>query len=575
MKNSLVSKFKNSLDIYMKDIKLSFIVLFIAGCGLVYQYLLASYASRVIGSMETVIYTVITLMMLGMGGGAFLAKFFKNKFLAFSILESVIGLLAVFTIFIVSGTHALSNNLPIIISNLFNIPIEHVMQGGIINKIHTFLNSTTYIMAGVIGLLIGMEIPLIASIREELHKGKDLENNVGVIYGVDYIGAGIGATIYILVLMQIEIYTALGIVATTNVLIGFLFICFFRKNIKHTNIVVTVQVITALLIWIGCSNLSDWEKTLKQSMFKDPLIYSYNTQVQNLSLTKGKNIYTGETSLTFFINGKTQFSEEDEGIYHSFLVYPAIAAAGMPKDILIIGGGDGLALRDILRTNPNSVTLLDLDGKLINFFKNPVYDEEGLQINEEILELNENAFNDERVNVVLGDAYLNVKKLLFERKKYGAIIVDLPDPSHPDLNKLYTTSFYEVLNGLLADSGAIAIQSTSPYLAKNVFLSIGKTLKESGFIVNQYQHIIPSFGGQWGWTIGTKIYPSARDRLGNLDVFPIDDEFLTRGKVLGAFEFGKNYYQNLDNVQVNRLGSQKMYQYYLKSWERTTKSVFE
>lgn len=571
----ITDKVKKSFIVYKQDLKLSFIVLFIAGCGLVYQYLMASYAGRIVGSLETVIYTVLTLMILGMGCGSFLAKYFKNKFLAFSILESLIGVLAVFTFFIISGSHALANNMPHIISETFNVPIEQVMDGGIIANIYTFLNSVTFIMALMIGALIGMEIPLIASIREEIYKGKKLENNIGVIYGVDYIGAGIGAFIYILVLMKFEIYNALAIVAMTNVLIGFIFICFFHKYIKKVKTVVSFQIITSVLIIFGCSNLNNWELILKQSLFTDHLIYSKNTQYQNLSITKGKNIYNGETSLTFFINGKTQFAEEDEQIYHSFLVYPAIASSGMSKDILVIGGGDGLALRDILKTNPDNVTLLDLDEDLVKFFKDPVYDESGKQQNKELIELNEHSFSDERVTLIYGDAFLNIKKLAMERKRFGTIIVDLPDPSHPDLNKLYTTEFYDYLNVLLADSGAVVIQSTSPYLAKNVFLSIGKTLHNSGFIVDQYQHIIPSFGGQWGWTIGTKIFPSAKDRLKNMDVFPIEDEFLTRGKVLGSFEFGKNYFKNIEKVKVNRLGTQSMYNYYLKSWERTTKSVYQ
>lgn len=572
---SIFKKSEKSLLNLKEDAKLTFVVLFIAGCGLVYQYLLASYSGRVIGSLEAVIYTVLTLMIIGMGIGSFLARFFENKFLAFSVLESLIGVLAVLAFIVTSGTHVLSNNLPIIISDIFHLPIEYVMKGGVINTFERILNSSSYIMAFILGVLIGMEIPLIASIREELYKNKKLDNNIGVIYGVDYLGAGIGAFIYIFILMKVQIYTAMSIVASTNVFVGFIFICFFHKQIKKVKLVVTVQVLTTLFIWGACSGLSNWETMLKQSMFKDNLVYSYNTPMQNLSITKGVNVYTGETSMTFFINGKTQFAEEDEGIYHSFLTYPAIAASGLAKDILIIGGGDGLALRDVLRTNPKHVTLLDLDPELVNLFKNPVYNESGVQVNEELILLNENSFNDERVEVVFGDAYLNVRELMRKGKKYGAIIVDLPDPSHPDLNKLYTNYFYEMLNNILAESGVVSIQSTSPYLAKNVFISIGKTLKEAGFIVDQYQHIVPSFGGQWGWTIGTKIYPSARDRLTKLDVFPIEDEFLTRGKVLSAFEFGKNYYKNIDDVEVNYLGSQRMYQYYLESWSKTTKSVFE
>lgn len=560
---------------YKIDIKLAFVVMVIAGCGFVYQYLISSYSSRIIGSMETVIYTVITIMVLSMGFGSFLAKYFKHKFETFSILESVIGLLAVMTIFIISGAEALSNNLPIIIQETFGLPEEFVLQGGFIKTIHLLLNSATYIMAFILGTLIGMEIPLIAAIREKLYEGVELKNNVGVIYGIDYVGAGIFAFIWIFILMKLEIPVSLAILACTNVIIGFMFIFLFKKNIKKIKTVLSVQVISSIIILYACSSLNSWEHMLKQSMFKDELIYSKNTTYQNLSITKQINPYNQERILTFFINGKTQFSEGDEGVYHSLLVYPTLFAADMPENVLIIGGGDGLALRDVLRTNPKSVTLLDLDEDLVELFKNPQYTKKGEQINAELIEMNERAFHDKRVELKFGDAYLNVKQLIKENKKYGAIIVDLPDPSHPDLNKMYTVDFYKHLNFLLASNGAISIQSTSPYRAKNVFISIGKTLNEAGFNVDQYQHIIPSFGGQWGWTIGTKSLPYPKQRLKQLENLPYEDEFLTKEKMLSTFEFGRNYYKNIDKVKINKLGSNAMYNYYLEAWRTETKSVFE
>jgi spermidine synthase len=560
---------------YEKDIKLAIVVMFIAGCGFVYQYLISSYSSRVIGSMETVIYTIITIMVISMGFGSFLAKYFKNKFVVFSILESIIGLLAVVTIYFISGAEALSNNLPAIISEAYQLPPEYLPKGGFINTIYSILGATPYIMSFILGTLIGLEIPLIASIREELYKGTDLKNNIGIIYGIDYIGAGIAAFIWILFLMKLEVHVSLAILANTNVVIGFVFILFFRKNITKIKTVMGVQILTSILIVYLCAELPDWNKKLTQSLYKNEVIYTKNTQYQQLAITREINPYSNERILSFFINGKTQFSEGDEGVYHSLLVYPALMAANMPKNVLVIGGGDGLALRDILKTKVESVTLLDLDESLVNLFKNPVYSDGGEQINKDLILLNNRAFWDERVKVIYGDAYLNIKKLIKENKKFGAIIIDLPDPSHPDLNKLYTTDFYKKINYLLTDSGAVAIQSTSPYLAKNVFISIGKTLHKANFIVDQYQHIIPSFGGQWGWTIGTKIHPSARARIERFEELPFEDEFLTKGKILSTFEFGKNYYKNVDNIKVNDLGSNSMYNYYLESWRTETTSVFE
>lgn len=571
-----IQKAKGILNFSLiNDFKLSPLVMTIAGCGFIYQYLLASYSGRIIGVMEVAIFTIMTIMVLFMGIGSFVAKRFDDKFFSFSILESVIGMVAVSTIFIISGANALANQLPEIISNTFGVPVELFMQYGWVSETQDILNDASYFMAAILGLLLGMEIPFLAAIREELHKGTKLENNVGVIYGVDYIGGAIGAFLWIYFLMQYEIKDSVQIVAITNVVVGFLFILMFRKNIKRIKTALAFQVFTAIFIVLACSQIGNWQYTLQNSIYKDPLVYSENTKFQNFAVTQGVNNKTGEVRHSLFINGHTQFSDADEGMYHSLLVYPALIAAGLPENVLIIGGGDGLAARDILKTDVKSVTLLDLDARLVEFFKEPVYDKKGTQVNKDFVALTEGSFSDERMEFMFGDAYLNIKSLLSDGRKFGAIIVDLPDPGHPDLNKLYSREFYMMLNRLLEDTGAIAIQSGAPYSAKNAFVSIGKTLQASGLHTTQYQHIIPSFAGMWGWTIGVKSMPTVKQRLNNIAEMPIDDEWLTKGKMLSTFEFGKNYYKNVDKIKVNTIDNNATYLYYKDAWESLTKSVFE
>lgn len=567
-------KFKN-LNLSIIDLKLTFVVMIIAGCGFIYQYLLASYSSRIVGSFETVIFTIMTIMVFFMGLGAFVAKHFKNKFLVFSILESVIGIVAITNIFVISGANALANELPQIISDIFGVDLNLFMQFGWVSNIQEFLDYSSYLMAAILGLLIGMEIPLLASIREELFKNKKLENNIGVIYGVDYIGGAIGAMLWIYVLLKHEIQDSIQIVSITNVIVGFIFILMFHKNIKKIKTALCVQILTTIFIFSAGSIIGDWQYFLQNSMYKDKLVYSENTQFQNFAVTESYNHVTKEYRHSLFINGHTQFSDSDEGIYHSLLVYPALIASGLPDDVLIIGGGDGLAARDVLRSNPKSVTLLDLDPRLVEFFQKPHYDDKNIQINKFFIELNEGAFSDERVSFLFGDAYLNIKKLLANNRKFGTIIIDLPDPSHPDLNKLYSFEFYSILYQLLENNGAIAIQSGAPYAAKKAFISIGKTLQASGFHTQQYQHIVPSFNGQWGWTIGVKSLPSVKYRLASIKEMPIDDEWLTKGKMLSTFEFGKNYYKDIDKIDVNTIDNNKTYLYYTDAWTGLTKSAFE
>lgn len=559
----------------LKDVHLALFVMTIAGCGLIYQYLLASYSGRVLGSMEKVIFIIMTLMIVFMGVGSFIVKHFKNKFLWFSILESAISITALSTIFIISGAHALAFQLPNIIAATFGIPADLAPEHGFVENITVFLNSLSYIMAGILGFLLGMEIPFLAAIREELHGEGKLENNVGIIYGVDYLGAGIGAFIWIFGLIQLDIADALKYVTYTNVLVGFFFILSFKGHIKKVKTALFVQFFTAATIFFACQSIGDWQKMLEQSMFRDTIVYTENTQFQKFTVTRSHNKYSGEVVESLFINGKTQFSSADEGVYHSLLTMPVLTAANNPDHVLMIGGGDGLGLRDILKSNPKSVTVLDLDERLVNFFKEPVYDNDGKQVNAEFIAMNERSFHDERVSFMFGDAFLNIKKLMQQNKKFGAIIIDLPDPSHPDLNKLYSKTFYKMVNQVMTNEGAVSIQSSSPYLSKEAFVSIGQTLNASGFHTEQYQHQIPSFGGQWGWTIGTKSLPTAKVRIASSEKLSTDDEWLTKNKLLSTFEFGKNYYKNIDNIKVNTIDNNATYLYYQQAWERLTKSAFE
>ncbi len=255
------------------------------------------------------------------------------------------------------------------------------------------------------------------------------------------------------------------------------------------------------------------------------------------------------------------------------LVYPALAASARREAILIVGGGDGLALREVLRWEPRRVVLLDLDREVVAFFTHPVF-VDGRQINKRLLSLNEHAFSDPRVETRFGDAFITSNDLLEAGEIFDAVIVDLPDPGHPDLNKLYSARFYAKLHGLLAGDGAMSVQSTSPYHAKHAFLSIGKTIKYAGFQnVDQYHHNVPSFG-EWGWTIATKNGLSGRQRIERFGILPVDDGWTTRGLMLAAFEFGKHYFDELNEVQVNRLGSMVAYQYHHRDWE-TQLGIFE
>jgi len=556
----------SKLSVRQHDFVLFAIMGILAGCGLIYEYLLSHYAGRILGAVEQVIFAMIGVMIVSMGLGAFAARIFKSFFNAFAWLEVSIALIGVSAVLVLAATTALANILPQILLETFLLPPDLIPRGGAIAWAHKIASIIPYVAGFILGFLIGMEIPLIASIRETIH-GEHLEHNTGSIYGADYIGAGIGAAIWVMFMLSLPPTTAAVITASVNLLIGLLFYAVYRKRIRFGVWVVGAHFLVAAVIVSIALNGTDWDNAMEDLLYKDKVIFSYNTQYQHVTITERIMDPAKPKIVSMFINGRSQFASNDEVIYHAMLVAPVMHAAARHDNILIIGGGDGLALRDVLRWQPKSVDLVDIDAAVVEFFTTP-HTKKGKVINQALLDLNQHAFSDPRVHTYFGDAFVKVDELIQQGNLYDVIIVDLPDPSHPDLNKLYSARFYAKLKTLLTGDGAMVVQSTSPYHAKNTFLSIGKTVQYAGFMhVEQYHHNVPSFG-EWGWTIATKNGVSARSRLAQKDGLVVDDGWSTQGVLLAAFEFNQHFFDRLDSIKVNRINNQAAYQYHKADWEK-------
>ena len=540
----------------------------LAGCGLIYEYLLSHYAARVLGAVETTIFAMIGIMIVSMGLGSFAAKVFKNPFTNFAWLELLIALLGLSSVLIIATLFAFANTLPQIIANTYGLPPDLNPEGGIFLFIKNFASLSPYIMGFLLGFLIGMEIPLIARIRETLYE-KNLTHNAGTIYGADYIGAGVGAAIWVLFMLSLEITTAAVFTASANLVEGLVFYIRYHKKIKFSPAFLLCQLILAAVALNIYNNGSSWDAHLEATLYKDKVIYSEHTQYQHITITKRIMNPGSPPIYSLFINGRTQFSSFDEQIYHEMLVHPAMAASANQKNILIIGGGDGLALREVLKWNPEKITMLELDKSIVDFFKTEKFDENsGTIINKDLLELNQHALSDKRLNIIYGDAYLSVDKLSQKHTLFDTIIIDLPDPSHPDLNKLYSNRFYEKVRHLLSGDGAMVVQSTSPYHAKKAFLSIGKTVKDAGYQhVEQFHQNVPSFG-EWGWTIATKNGQSALQRLNQAHQLGVKTSWLTPELIKSSFNFPLNYFAELKNIEVNTLNNHALYQYHQKAWQQ-------
>jgi len=559
---------KNSkIKLLIDDTLLILIMATLACCGLIYEYLLSHYSARILGSVETVIYAIIGIMIVSMGLGAFAAKRIKDAFQGFVVLELVVALIGCSATLFIASVIGFSQTLPQIIANTYQLPNDVLVNGDFLSTLSWISLQLPYLFAFILGFLIGMEIPLIARIRETVY-GHHLAHNAGTIYGADYIGAGIGAAIWVLFMLKIEISQAAALTASLNLIAGFIFLVRFKTYLHHKVKLVLGHLLLGILIVLIYASGGHWQKQMQNMLYLDKVIYQTQTPYQNLVFTERLLGGGYEPIYNFYINGRLQFSSLDEHIYHEFLVHPAMQASARHDKVLIIGGGDGLALREVQKWHPNLVTLIDLDPNLVALFKQP---EQflPLHLSSKIKVLTQNSFNQPEVEVIHDDAFIAIDKLLASKITFDTIIVDLPDPSHPDLNKLYSVNFYYRLQHLLNGDGAIVIQSTSPFHAKSAFISIAKTLQKAGYQTQQYHQNVPSFG-EWGWTIASKMGQPPLQRLSAFNDIDVSTKWLTLPLLTGAFVFNKDFYVDIDSIKVNYLGSNALYQYHQQAWEVET-----
>lgn len=569
--HTLNSASRNRWLLRLYDYLLILIMAVLAACGLIYEYLLSHYAGYVLGGVETTIFIMIGLMIVAMGLGAFAARLCKNPFHAFLKLELAIAALGSTAILIIASFIALSHWFPIVLSETFLLPQDVMPSGGAFDAFRKATHLTPYIFGFLVGFLVGMEIPLIAQVREHLYQ-KHLANNTGTIYGADYIGAGCGAAIWVLIMLQMDITQAASITALTNLAAGLAFLFIFRKQIRFKWFFAAAHITIMVLCFVIFKNGYQWFTAMEDLLYKDQIVYSHASHYQRITITRRIVSPSLPPVYALYLNGRLQFSSEDEHIYHSYLVHPAMLAAARHDNILIIGGGDGLALRNVLQWQPKQVHLIDLDPQLVSLFNG-----DNTPADLSILpELNQHAFNQPNVSVQFGDAFVEIDTLITQKQKYDVIIVDLPDPNHPDLNKLYSTDFYARLKHLLNADGSMVIQSTSPYHAHRAFVSIGKTVHASGFTNTEQFHVnVPSFG-EWGFTIATPFGQSPSQRIQNETfTLPSQEHWLTPQLLRASFEFPANFYQDYEAIKVNRLGTNTLYQYHYQAWKQQQGTLYD
>ncbi len=541
---------------------IGFVMFIMGGCGMAYEYTLSKLASDILGNSVQQWAIVIAVMLFCMGLGAEIQRYISDK--------KVVDVLAFSQI----GLAVLGGFGPLVMLHIFSALPSHFIL-------------TQYALISAIGILVGFEIPLLTRINEQF--SDDVRSNLARILKMDYIGALIGALVWVFVLFRYfsMVQTSL-ILALTTLLSSLLFFVTFKKRSHHSRLVFAAASLVVILVGLGFTFEREWTATAEQRLYRDRIIFSETSKYQHVVLTESRS-----GTISCYINGHLQFDGRDEYIYHEFLVHPAMSIAPRHDRVLILGGGDGLALREVLKYDDvQSVTLVDLDPVMTELAQN----------NEHFRRLNQDSLQDARVKTLKNLAIeesadqlqyeisgrgalaqetseklplvnvLNIDAAAFVAQapgRYDVIIVDFPDPNSVELAKLYSQHFYGFLRSKLSADGIFVQQSTSPYHAKEAFLCIGRTMTSAGLATIPYHENVPSFG-EWGWWIGGSdtIYSEQKLRsiIADIPDLTAETRYLTPETLRASLQFGKNQLVTKE-TEISTITHPRIYNYYLEAWK--------
>lgn len=488
------------------------VVCIVAVCGIIYELLISTAASYLLGDSITQFSIIIGIYMSSMGVGAYLSKFLNKsifkRFLQIEILLSMVGGASILFIFLFYSL------------------------GGV------FFLFVLYGLTVIIGILVGLEIPLVIRIMENTLK---LKENVANVLAYDYIGGLIGSIAFPLILLPtLGIMRTSLLIGTFNLLSAIWLLTKVTEFKSRKKYLSTCFMLLLILI-AGLYYSKPINQYLEQNLYKDKIILSEQTKYQKLIITQFNK------DIRLFIDGNLQFSSLDEYRYHEGLVHIPANLTPHLENILILGGGDGLAVRELLKYKSiKKINLIDLDEKMFEIFKG----------NEQLTQLNHNSLNNNKVQTITQDALTFIKN---DNALYDLIIVDLPDPRTTQLSNLYNKQFYDLVRKRLSRTGIMVTQATSPFFANKAFWCIAKTVESSFPYSSQFHINVMSFG-DWGFVIGSNIPIKIDDISIN-----VDTKFLTRQIAQNSFVFEKDIIEPA-NITINTLFNPVIVEYYKQSW---------
>lgn len=504
---------------------LLFAIIVVAGlCSLMYELLISTTSSYLLGDSVKQFSLTIGIYMAAMGVGSYLSQFVKDKLLSwFVYTEIFLG--------IIGG---------------ISVPLMYYFFNYLsVQAFQAMMLSITFI----IGLLTGLEVPLLIRF---LKKYFPLKSNVAYVLSLDYIGALIATVVFpFLLLPFLGTFKTSVLFGIVNIIMGAIVYLFFIKKLELPRdkkaeklLVVSLLFLTVMLFKAG-SLLSQWE----DKIFSHKVIYSKESPYQNLVVTKNKK------DIRLYINNIIQFSSIDEYRYHESLAHIPLCYAREKSRVLILGGGEGLLAREVLRhANVDHITIVDLDAEVFALARE----------NKEIAALNDHALSHPKVHLVADDA---MQYLIKNQALYNVIIADLPDPSNESLSRLYSTSFYKLIKQNLTNDGIFVTQASSVFHTNKAYWCIHNTIDSSGFeFVKPYHTYVPSFG-DWGFIMAA-----------NYDLSSIQWKKCIESKYISESQW--EVMQHFDNdiaapkgIEVNRMDDARLLRYFLEDWNKWSKEL--
>jgi spermidine synthase len=443
-----------------------------AACGLVYELALIAQGSYLLGDSVTQASVVLATMVFAMGIGSLAAKpLQRNAVLGFAAVEALLALFGGLSVLVLYAAFSWLD----------------LYWPGLIGA------------ALVVGVLIGAEIPLLMTLLQRIRR-QDAGSATADLFAADYVGALVGGLAFPFLLLPLLGQTRGAlVVGAVNALAGAAVVLWLFGASVSRRRRLGVGAATLMVLVVLATAFAGSDAFLRYSrsqLYDDPVVLSETSHYQEITITQSSPVDSGPRDTRLFLNGDLQFSSLDEYRYHESLVHPALA--GKRDRVLVLGGGDGLAMREVLKyPDVREAVEVELDPDMIRLARN----------DSRLLALNHDSLDAKRVRVVEADAFSWLRNV---RERFDAVIVDMPDPDSTATAKLYSTEFYTLARRALAPGGRMVVQAGSPYFAPRTFDCILSTVRSADLAATPYHVDVPSFG-DWGFVLaGTGPAPPLR-----------------------------------------------------------------